>query len=572
MKSTLLRIVTYAFCCVFLNAVWAQQAFSNDADANKGDKEKTVVEDKPLTVEQQLLQMQKELNQKEKEKETLERKLQKEKDDVVKTQLQQELTAAEDIITGMREEIVKSATGGAKVFKQPVLEDEEFDWKKDMELLFKPFIDQLRTLTEQPRLIEKTESEIDYWQQRRQELQQAASNLDENISTINDPVLKKEVQALRDTTGSRLNSAEQKLALLQNELETLKTAKNPIWTTIGDLFVNVIFEILLHLAFAVLAAALAYQAVKWLSIIIINVLPKNKAGDHKFAQRSIEIGRLVLGSVVTVVTYFIVLYSLTEWLLIVVSLLIFASLALGLRETLPRYMGEAKTLLNMGSIRHGERLIYNGLPWGINRLNVHSHLHNPALNARLRVPLTEIVNLSSRPIQRDEAWFPTKVGDVVLMEDGVYGKVNLQTPDVVEIDRGSSIYTYSTQDFLSRRPRNLSRKGFSVIQTFGIDYQHQATVTTTILDTYRQAIEEAIESSSFAAYSKDIIVAFNAASASSLDFKVVASFSGEPAIEYYAIERLIQTSSVDVANREGWVIPFQQITLHYDPAKEQSTS
>ena len=309
MKSILLRLTVYACCCVFFNSAWSQQVSSDDVDIDKKNKEKTVVEDRLMTVEQQLLQMQKDLNEKEEEKETLERKLRKEKDEVVKAQLQQELVAAEDIIVGMQEEIVKSATGGATVFKEPVLVKEEFDWKKDMELLFQPFVDQLRTLTEQPRLIEKTESEIGYWQRRRQELQEAANNLDKNISTINDSTLKKEVQALRDTTGSRLNSAEQKLSLLQNELEALKTAKSPIWTTIGDIFVNIVFEILLHLSFAVLAAVLAYQAIKWLSVIIINVLPKNKVGDHKFAQRSIEIGRLVLGSVVTIVTYFIVLQS-----------------------------------------------------------------------------------------------------------------------------------------------------------------------------------------------------------------------------------------------------------------------
>ena len=569
MKSILLRLAVYACCCVFFNSAWSQQVSSDDVDIDKKNKEKTVVEDRLMTVEQQLLQMQKDLNEKEKEKETLERKLRKEKDEVVKAQLQQELVAAEDIIVGMQEEIVKSATGGATVFKEPVLVKEEFDWKKDMELLFQPFVDQLRTLTEQPRLIEKTESEIGYWQRRRQELQEAANNLDKNISTINDSTLKKEVQALRDTTGSRLNSAEQKLSLLQNELEALKTAKSPIWTTIGDIFVNIVFEILLHLSFAVLAAVLAYQAIKWLSVIIINVLPKNKVGDHKFAQRSIEIGRLVLGSVVTIVTYFIVLYSLTEWLLIVVSLLIVASLALGLRETLPGYMVEAKTLLNMGSIRHGERLIYNGLPWRINRLNVHSHLHNPALNGRLRVSLTEIVNLSSRPIQRDEAWFPTKTGDFVLMEDGVYGRVNQQTPDIVEIDRGHSIYTYTTADFLSRRPCNLSKNGFTLYETFGIDYQHQANITTTILDTYRQAMEEAIKSSPYGQFSTEIVVVFSMAAASSLDFRIVAGFSGDAAQDYYAIKRLIQRASVDVANREGWVIPFQQITLHYDSVGEK---
>ena len=286
-------------------------------------------------------------------KRTLERRLRTVTDEVTKEQLTQELIAAEDIIIGMREEIVKSATGGATIFKETAIVKEEFDWKKDLELIFQPFLDQLLELTEQPRLIEKTESEIIYWQKRQEELQLAADNLDKNIAAIENRALKKEVQALRETTGSRLNSAEQKLALLQNELVALKTAKSSIWSTITGIFTNIVFEILWHFFIAVAIACVAYQAIKWLSIIIIRVLPDNKKRGHKFAQRSIEIGQIMLGSVVTIVTYFIVLYSFTEWLLIVISLLVFAVLVLGLRETLPRYLVEAKTLLNMGSIRQG---------------------------------------------------------------------------------------------------------------------------------------------------------------------------------------------------------------------------
>ena len=565
MKTILLRTAIYVFCCTVFNTAWSEQTSAN----SESDDVKEAVVDAapaPLTLEQQLLQLQKTLSEKEKEKKTLGRKLRTVKDETTKEQLTQELLSAEDIISGMREEIVKSATGGSKIFREQVVVNEEFDWKKDLELLFQPFLDQLRDITEHPRLIEKTGSEIVYWQKRQQELQQAAENLDNNIAIIENPALKKEVQALRKSTGSRLNSAQQKLALLENELVALKTAKSPIWSTITDIFINIISEILLHFLVALLAAFLAYQAVKLLSVLIIAVLPKNKKGDHKFAHRTITVGRFLLGGIITIITYFIVLYSFAEWLLLVLSLLVIASLILGLRETLPRYLVEAKTLLNMGSIRHGERVIYNGLPWRISRLGVHTQLNNSALNGQLRVPLTEIATLSSRPSQEDEPWFPTKVGDTVLMEDGIFGIVMRQTPDMVEIQRAGSIYTYATQYFLSRRPCNLSTNGFTLFEIFGFDYQHQADITTTILQTYRRSIEEAIQDSPFIKYNTEINVEFSEAAASSLNFRVLVSFSGEAVSDYYPIKRFIQRTSVEVANREGWVIPFQQITVHHQPA------
>jgi hypothetical protein len=43
---------------------------------------------------------------------------------------------------------------------------------------------------------------------------------------------------------------------------------------------------------------------------------------------------------------------------------------------------------------------------------------------------------------------------------------------------------------------------------------------------------------------------------------VLAKFSGEAAKDYHRISRIIQKASVDVANSQGWIIPFEQMTLH----------
>ena len=138
MKLILLHIAIYLFCCVLFNTAWSDQASSNGEDDNA---EEIIVEDAPLTVEQELLQLQQTLDEKEKEKKILERKLRTVKNEVTKAQLTQELIAAEDIIVGIREEIVKSATGGARVFKEPAVAKETFAWRKDLELLFQPLID-----------------------------------------------------------------------------------------------------------------------------------------------------------------------------------------------------------------------------------------------------------------------------------------------------------------------------------------------------------------------------------------------------------------------------------------------
>ena len=193
---------------------------------------------------------------------------------------------------------------------------------------------------------------------------------------------------------------------------------------------------------------------------------------------------------------------------------------------------------------------------------VHTHLHNSALHGHLRVPLSEIVNSSSRPYHKDEPWFPTKVGDFVFLDDDTFGQVQRQSPDVVELALGGSIYSYPTRDFLSYKPRNISKDGFTIYEVFGFDYQHQQDITGNILDTYRKEIETALKASQFKAHNTFIIVEFDNASASSLDFKIIAGFTGDAAESYFAIKRFLQKTSVDIANQYGWGIPFQQITVH----------
>ncbi len=531
-------------------------------------QEEDALEDIELTFEQRLTGLQKTLKEKEREKVELQQKLKSEEDLVTQEQLRQELASVEDIIVGVREDIVNISTGGAKLFSEPPVVKKKFDWQRDLELIFEPLLEQLRDISERPRLIEKLEAEIAYWEEREEELNLAVKNLESNLEQLSKKILKREVKELLGTATSRRNTAQQKLSLLRNDLIELREADNPIWETLRDIFTNVIVVLVLHFFVAIGASFLVYQVVRVFSFIPIMLIRKNSSKKTVFAERIIIVVRSVVSVVLTTMTYFVILYSFGEWLLLVFSLLIIAGLMLAMKDTVPKYFIELKTLLNMGSIRQGERIVYQGLPWRINRLNVHTRLYNSALQGHLRVPLTEIVNYSSRLYRHDEPWFPTRVGDVVFLEDGVFGDVLRQTPEIVELGFGGSIYTYQTTDFLARRPRNLSREGFTVYEIFGFDYQHQAAMTTTMLETYRQAIEVAIKGSKYEEYNTYLGVEFDNASASSLDYKVMASFTGEVALEYFMIKRLLQKASVEVANKHGWVIPFQQLTVHHQPAEQ----
>jgi hypothetical protein len=121
---------------------------------------------------------------------------------------------------------------------------------------------------------------------------------------------------------------------------------------------------------------------------------------------------------------------------------------------------------------------------------------------------------------------------------------------------------YSATDFIAQNPRNLTLQGFTLMVPFGLDYQHQGAIVDVIPQMLETALRDGIAASDNAAHLVSIGVEFSQAGASSLDLVIVAAFSGEAAGNYFKLQRLLQRLAVEACNANGWVIPFNQITVH----------
>jgi hypothetical protein len=72
---------------------------------------------------------------------------------------------------------------------------------------------------------------------------------------------------------------------------------------------------------------------------------------------------------------------------------------------------------------------------------------------------------------------------------------------------------------------------------------------------------------------EDMLVEFREAGTSSLDYQIYIILNGRAAKAYFRAQRIAQQACVDACNREGWVIPFTQVTVHSadmtgDPGKK----
>jgi hypothetical protein len=225
-------------------------------------------------------------------------------------------------------------------------------------------------------------------------------------------------------------------------------------------------------------------------------------------------------------------------------------------------MDEIRLLLNLGPVRQGERVMYNGLPLEVRTINMYSILRNPDLEGILRLPLAELGSLISRPSVKEEPWYPCQPNEYLLLPDGTFGQVLRQTLETVTLKTVGSIAHYASSDFLHCNARNLSRQGYGFAVTFGIDYQHQVISLDKVPAILHEAVTVKLKQTGLGDDVENILVDFKEAGASSLDYLIVVNMSGNAAAAYFRIGRLIQQSCVAVCNREGWVIPFNQITVH----------
>jgi hypothetical protein len=318
----------------------------------------------------------------------------------------------------------------------------------------------------------------------------------------------------------------------------------------------------LYLAQAILAvmgilllSRMSYRA-------MVKLIPGYRQEHRSFRIRLLDLVHRIITVILAIMGPMVVFYLVEDWVLFSLGILLLLGIGLTLRHALPRYWQQIQLFLNVGSVREGERIDLDGLPWRVRQINIFSLLENPTAGLSQRVRIDDLVELKSRPVKRDDPWFPCKSGDWVKLNDGMRGKVTGISQELVElIERGGAHCTYRTTDFLALSPNNLSRN-FRLRETIGISYDLQRESVAAIPDTLKGHIERRAAEEGYADRLHNLRVDFEKANASSLDIVVIADFDGALADLYGRLQRTLQRWCVEACNEFGWEIPFTQLTLH----------
>jgi small-conductance mechanosensitive channel len=440
-------------------------------------------------------------------------------------------------------------------------DESQFDLKQELFSLLKPAIDEMKDMTSKVRQKSELKEKIAYYDERLKVLEHALKNVNFLRKESDSDKLKESLDTLAEKwqKNHAFMSSEYQAAQLQ--LDEILASEVSITDASQDYLKQFfqrrglyLIEALLVIALIVLFSRMTYKAMR-------RLMPGFKKKHRSFRIRLLELVHRILTTFLIIIGPMVVFYVVEDWVLFSLSILLLLGIAWGLRQALPRYWQQIQLFLNIGSVREGERIYLDGLPWRVEQINVFSILENPDAGIVLRVPIDELVDQKSRPSNADEPWFPCHKEDWVILSDGVRGKVIGISPELVQlVERGGAQKTYLTGDFLAASPRNLATN-FRIKEVVGVSYSLQEKSTKIIPDILCDTIQQRVEQEGYGEHLLNLRVEFSQANSSSLDITVIADFSGEVGDLYNRLRRAIQRWCVDACTENGWEIPFPQLTL-----------
>lgn len=437
-----------------------------------------------------------------------------------------------------------------------------FDLKSELESLVQPFIVMLQSATEEARQIEAARRALDEAHSDLAAAQGAIETLEAVRAAASNETLLSDLDERAEEWARREEKATNQIAAFNQQLDDLLNNRAGAGSQVQSAAKGFFRERGLSLLFGVLSFAATLTLLR-----VVGQLA-GRTAQMRGLQRSFQT-RLagLLFKVFTLAASFaamIIVFNLrNDWLLLSLAGVMVLALAwIGIRM-LPGLIEQVTVLLNLGAVQENERVVFDGVPFMVKKLDLYTDLENPALDGgEFTLPVRELIGRHSRPAAESEAWFPSDRGDWVRLADGKAGQVIAQTPELVVIELlGGARVTYQTADYLAQTPENLSH-GFRAEVAFGIGYAHQADATGAIMKIMSDRVRELMTAFIGAEHVVNVAVDFLQAGASSLDYEIEVDVRGSAAARFDDIERELARVAVQVATEQGWEIPFQQIVLH----------
>ncbi len=470
----------------------------------------------------------------------------------------------------------------------PRVEEVAFNWTEELQEITKPILKAIREISSRPRKIETLKAKIESLKTKIKNHEKAKKNLGElrenkfnipdeinkNGATVPKKELLKDFNDSLDILYDKYNPEilVLKLGEAESNLIKIQQSDKSIFSVVTEVFGD-FFRVRGKNLFVSL---FIFGGLWWILFLAYKLLSENTRILDRLNRPTRKIVKafynfFIFG--VSAMAGLLSLYLMDDWLLLSIVVIFLMALGWASRQLIPKFLLELRLILNLGPVREGERLFWQGVPWLVKDLGMYAILKNPRLEGgSFKLPVGKLADEHSRPFVKEEEWFPTEIGDWVVLSDDTFGKVVSQTPEQVILENLGSRKHYLTPEFLTLKPRNIS-SGYALVIKFGLDYGVQDKICEDIPELFKTGLEKQFSDELEASppVFEKLKVQFDEAGASSLNLIIIVVVNGKYAEEYYSFKRQINKKLVSICNENNLTIPFNQITLNLSSKMEDLT-
>ncbi len=427
--------------------------------------------------------------------------------------------------------------------------------------LLAPLVNELKSATERPRQIEHLNAELEQLRGRATYLTEAVSELRERIADAELPVVKRQLRfteayllrRIAETTGD-IDIANTRLAALRSTegRDILDSTQQIVRSFFARRGRNVFYAFAAFLLTILLGRA--FRAV------VLGVIGRTRLGPNSSVARVAEMMIYVVSGVLALLAVGGVLFTSGDWVLLSLYAVGLVGVFWGARAALASLAAELRLLMNVGPVRLGERVVLDGVPWRVASLQLVSYLENPSLpGTRLRMPLSSLIEMTSRPCTPEEPWFPSEEGDWVIFEDRA-AQVRSQSPEFVTLDLDGSTRTVPTPDWLASTVCNLS-SGFKHRVTLLLDHDDLEAALNEAPDAIALAAREAVAAHRASASLVGIAADFDGVGETGLQIELEADFDGTGAPCWEELNEVLQAAVVRCCLERGWRLARPRLSV-----------
>lgn len=434
-------------------------------------------------------------------------------------------------------------------------------WDKEIKEIFYPIVGELKKVTDKPRRMEKLRGDIVFYEQRLPQINNAIVNIGELKTEITGKKLLERIDGMEEFWKSKETDFKTRLETLKHQL----TDEEKGFVSLPEAFSTIVKFFAedrgKHIIIALITFVGVYFVVYLLKRIFWRIRPFQRSKKSRFWANLIDVLIQLFTFVLALGSTVFVLYISGDWLILGLVIILILGIVWTMRNMLPRFVEQIKLLLNFGTVRQGELVIYDGILWLVESVGIYSYLKNPLLTGgTIRVTLNDLIGMRSRPYNENETLFPSKEGDFVILESqGITVKIVQQTPQRVTIDSFGMKHSMPTSSFLGQKIINLSIAPLWTGTTFYISYKHRYMIDD-IMAKLDSAMREGLKAYE---HIQDYWVALGELTETSLGFWVWVLLGPEGASAHDNVKYSLPDICLRAANEHKWDVQrFVDINLH----------